>query len=243
MPIESVRNHQRFVVKAGGAERSSLIPTKADSDNLMKGIGFERSLASAAAFYDISKDVKDYLLQPVPIIWSDLSNRNGIGFPLQQLVAWIKEKGCMAYQGWRGQAVRVEHDWEGEVIGIIPDVIMRPLRGFAGDRLYKVIVLNAVDRSKNPKLAAQIDNGERNTWSMGCLVEKFSCSICGSFEKSCKHLREDENFRVQDGLIAHRNAHGIIAEECSSVADPAYGQAVGDVVIRYAESNKARPRL
>ena len=199
----------------------------------MGALGFERDLGAAAEFYNLSKDVRDYILQPVPIIWSDLPNRNGVAFPISSLTEWVKEKGCRAYMGWKGQAVRLEHDWEGEAIGLIPDVAIRPLRGFGNNRLWKIVLLHAVDRTKNVEIAKAIETGKRNSWSMGCLVSYFTCSVCGSDAPSCDHLRKDETFRVTSNGITFRNAHGIMAEESSSVGDPAYGQAIGEIVVKY----------
>lgn len=210
------------------------IPRDQNTD-AMHELGFERSLASAAEFYSLSKDIRDYFLIGVPIIWSDIPNRNGIGFPLSELTAWNKKHGCMAYQGWKGQAVRVEHDWKGEVIGLIPDVTMRRLVGFHGDVLYKVITLLAIDRTKNATLAAKIESGERNTYSMGCLVESHSCSYCGAPMGECTHLHPKAPMDLYElnGRLVYRNVHGIDPEEVSSVGDPAYGVAVSDVRLKY----------
>lgn len=201
----------------------------------MHELGFERVLASAAEFYNLSKDIRDYFLVGVPIIWSDLPNRNGIAFPLNELTAWNKVKGCMAYQGWKGQAVRVEHDWEGEVIGLIPDVALRRLTGFHNDRLWKVVTLLAIDRTKNPRIASSIEERRRNTYSMGCRVRVHTCSYCGAKMGECSHLnpKAQVNFYELNGKLVYCNVHEVDAEEVSSVADPAYGIAVSDVRLKY----------
>jgi hypothetical protein len=207
------------------------------NDNLaaMRELGFEKILHSAAEYYDLSKNIADYYLKPVPIIWSDLPNRNGVGFPLEELTAWNKKKGCMAYKGWTGQAVRVEHDWNGPAIGLIPDVSLRKLTGFAQGNLYKVTTLLAIDRTKDPVIAGKVESGKINSFSMGCLVDHFTCSVCGSEEKTCAHLQEGANFAMYHDQVAFRRAHGIDAEEVSVVEDPAYGVAVSDYIIKYKD--------
>ena len=201
---------------------------ESDKDNLFRDIGFADLLARCHEFYNISRNPKDYVLQALPIIWSELPNRNGIAFPLKALIEWNKVKGCSAYQGWKGQAVRVEHDWNGPAVGIIPDVTLRRLKGFAGDKLWKLVVLHAVDRTKDPERANRLESGQHNSWSMGCLADRQVCSACGTtIENHCAHLRAKQMMAVYDGTLVFRVAYGIQAEESSMVDDPAYGQAIG----------------
>ena len=230
MPIKMIASAPSRVTALGQPE---YVVDPADNAAAMRQLGFERILSRAAEFYDLSKNINDYFLTGVPIIWSDLPNRNGIAMSLEDLTAWNKKKGCLAYEGWKGQAVRVEHDWNGPAIGLIPDVALKQLRGFGMSHLWKVITLLAVDRTKDTERAKKIESNELNSWSMGCLVGRFSCSICGSEEKECDHLPEGVNFRDHKGKIAFRNAHEIDAEEVSSVGDPAYGVAIADKIITY----------
>lgn len=232
MPVSVLSS--RLVCTTGREEFR--VPTDQNKE-AMHELGFERVLASAAEYYDLSKDIRDYFMVGVPIIWSDLPNRNGIAFPLSELVAWHKKKGCMAYQGWKGQAVRVEHDWDGPAIGLIADVAMRRLTGFHNDRLWKVVTLLAIDRTKNVKTASAIESGQRNTYSMGCLVGRHTCSYCGAKMGECTHLdpKAPVNFYELNNKLVYCNVHDIDAEEVSSVADPAYGVAVSEVRLRYSE--------
>ena len=209
------------------AGRLSVI-AEADRDNLFRDIGFADLLARCHDFYSISRNPKDYVLQALPIIWTELPNRNGIASPLKALTEWNKVKGCSAYQGWKGQAVRVEHDWEGPAIGIIPDVTLRRLKGYTNDTLWKLIVLHAVDRSKDPERAEKLAKGQHNSWSMGCLADRQLCSICGTdINQRCAHLQAKQMMGIWNGMLAFRVAYGIQAEESSMVDDPAYGQAIG----------------
>ena len=227
----------------------SLVPASAgpgrvisadDRDNLFRDIGFADLLARCHSFYDISRNPRDYVLQALPIVWSELPNRNGIAFPLKALTEWNKIKGCSAYQGWKGQAVRVDHDWEGPAVGIIPDVSLRRLKGYANDKLWKLIVLHAVDRSKEPERAAKLESGQHNSWSMGCLADRQVCSVCGTpIEHDCPHLRAEQMMGVYDGYLIYRCAYGVQAEESSMVDDPAYGQAIGIRTMRIGSGGYA----
>lgn len=232
MPIIQTPSYR--VVSTTGNEEFR-VPREENTD-AMHELGFEKILSAAAEFYNLSKDIRDYFLVGVPIIWSDLPNRNGVAFPLSELTAWHKKKGCLAYQGWKGQAVRHEHDWDGEVFGLIPDVVLRPLKGFHNDKLWKVVALLALDRSKNPKITSKVEQGTANTYSMGCLVGGYSCSYCGAPLGQCSHLnpRAKVDFYELDGKLVYRNVQGgIDAEEVSIVDDPAYGVAVSEVRLKY----------
>lgn len=208
---------------------------RSDNAAAAKQLGFEDWMPYAAEFWSLSKDIKDYFLVPVPIIYTELPNRNGIAFPLEELVKWNKVKGAPAYMGWKGMPVHVEHDWDGESIGVIPDVSLQPLRSYGNGKVFKVITLLAIDRTKNEKLGKQIESGERNTYSMGCLVDSYSCGHCHKEMGKCSHLNTKSNadFREEKGKLVFRRVHGIEPVEVSSVADPAYGCAAGDVRGRY----------
>lgn len=232
MPIIQLPSHR--VVSSTGSEEFR-VPRDENAD-AMQELGFERTLHAAAEFYDLSKDIRDYFLVGVPIIWSDLPNRNGVAFPLSELTAWHKKKGCLAFQGWKGQAVRLEHEWEGEALGLIPDVALRPLKGYHNNKLWKVVVLLAIDRTKNSEVALKVEQGSSNTYSMGCLVGGYSCSYCGAELGKCVHLnpKAKADFYELDGKLVYRNVQGgIDAEEVSIVDDPAYGVAVSDVRLKY----------
>lgn len=232
MAISVLASSEKTVCFTGKEEFR--VPTDQNKE-AMHELGFEKTLASAAAYYDLSKNIADYFLVGVPIMWSDLPNRNGIAFPLSELTAWNKKKGCMSYQGWKGQAVRVEHDWNGEAIGLIPDVVLRPLTGFHNDRLWKVVALLAIDRTKNFQIAKDVEEGRLNTYSMGCLVGRHTCSYCGAKMGECVHLdpKAAINFYELNGKLVYCNVHDIDAEEVSVVKDPAYGVAVSEVRLRY----------
>lgn len=202
-------------------------------------------LPFAAEVYETSKNIKDYFLVPTIIMPSDLPNRNGAAFPLGELTAFSEDIGDLAYRGWRGKPVHVEHQNTNPkiAIGAVADVSMRPLKNTS---LWKVITLLAIDRTKRPDITGEILAGRRNNYSMGAMVKGHVCSICGckstilpthrtKFDGlTCKetHASLSRNyafrtFQMEDGKtkMGYLNVHGIKPIEVSSVGVPAYASA------------------
>lgn len=202
----------------------------------------------AAEAYHTSKNPSDYFLVPTIIMPSDLPNRNGAAFPLSELTKFQPSLGSIAYQGWKGKGVHVEHANTDptKAIGVVADVTMRRL----GDTdLWKVITLLAIDRTKNLPITGAILRGERKAYSMGAMVRGHSCSICGSVGMiraghktrydglTCKtshaSMARDNTFRTfkaDDGStrLGYLNVIDITPIEVSSVAVPAYVSAESD---------------
>lgn len=199
----------------------------------------------AGEAYHTSTDPSDYFLVPTIIMPSDLPNRNGAAFPLTELTKFQPSMGCIAYQGWKGKGVHVEHANTDptKAIGVVADVTMKPL---SDTGLWKVITLLAIDRTKNTPITGAILRGERKNYSMGAMVRGHSCSICGSksiIQKGHKtrydglscgvtHASMGRNgtfrtFRADDGStnLGFLNVIDISPIEVSSVAVPAYVSA------------------
>lgn len=66
-------------------------------------------LPFAAERYNISPDIRDYVIMTVPIMPSDLPNRNNVAFPYSQLTAFNTDSGMIAYKTWKGKPMHVEH--------------------------------------------------------------------------------------------------------------------------------------
>lgn len=207
--------------------------------------GFEAWLPFVAPAYNISADRNDYFFRPVPAIISDLPNRNGVGFSAAELIRWNVRAGTQAYKSWIGKPVHVEHgSWHPDpkdpdprlAIGVIVDVAMTPLVGFGGNKLWKVVMLAAIDRTKDKPRAKRMEAGELNTFSMGALVDGYLCSYCGHEVGTCSHIDKDDPLTFYDlrGVLVYKLCVGVEGVELSSVEDPAYGIATSDVVhIRY----------
>lgn len=76
--------------------------------------------------------------------------------------------------------------------GVVLDVSMRPINGVHGD-IWRVETLCAFDRTRDPRLVASILDGSVNSYSMGAIVQGYTCSICGAETKApveppCSHI-------------------------------------------------------
>lgn len=197
-------------------------------------VGFEAKLPWLCKTMHLSSDPNDYFFFPVPILYSDLPNRNGVGFPLQELLAWNPDLKCQAYEGWRFAPMFEEHrsDDIEKSIGVVADVALTPIKGFGAGKLWKVMALAAIDRTKDRDLASQVESGKINTYSMGAMVGSFYCSYCGKEE--CSHIDPDPskvNFYELNGKLVYKLCRNISPYELSVVRDPAFLTAISDAKI------------
>ena len=82
--------------------------------SLVTNLDFETWLPFAAKTYHISPRIEDYVVIPTPICPADLPNRNGIGFPLQELVRYQPPPiSRQVYKAWAGTPVHLEHCFAG----------------------------------------------------------------------------------------------------------------------------------
>lgn len=189
-------------------------------------------LPIAAEALNISANIKDYVLIPVPIMPADLPNRNGVAFPFSELTAWNTEAGMVAYKTWVGKPTFVEHNNKNpaEAKGIIFDSVMRKVNGVQGE-LWKVVNLLGFDRNRDAILANAILTRQLTTYSMGAYVNDYTCSICkSSVERRCDHVQVGTpNWRMFDSptgkQLAFLNSKGVMGFETSSVKIPAYTSA------------------
>lgn len=192
-------------------------------------------LPFAAEKYNISKDLADYVAVPVIVMPSDLPNRNRVAFPYERLTEFDPLTGSLAFESWRHMPAHMDHINADYSIakGIVLDVGMRPIKRSKSD-LWKVNALLAFDRTRDPKLVNSILSGERSSYSMGALVNGYSCSICGTEvpqkEKPTCACAPDPSqpgvfrtFRVRGrDRLSHWNTGSIKGIEISSVQIPAY---------------------
>lgn len=213
-------------------------------------ISFENRLPAIAEALNLSDRPGDYIFRPVVVIVSDIPNRNGIGFPLKTLTSWNPERGCFAYETWRGMPMFEEHgkyhpnpdDPDPKLaLGVVADVSLRPLRGYGDNKLWKVLMLAAMDRTsghklKDKDLVNKVEMGEVNTYSMGALVGGYRCSYCGSPVGLCNHVDKSRSpcFEVIGDHVAYLQCVNIAGVELSVVGDPAVGLASSDFIkLRY----------
>jgi hypothetical protein len=226
------------------AVQSEQVTDANETPQLLSGLDCVTWLPYAAKLYHISPRIEDYILVVTPICPSDIPNRNGIGFPLNELTRFQEPPVArMAYKTWSGCPVHYEHANEDhtKAYGVILDTSLHKVSGYGQGKLWKVMGLLAIDRLKYPKMAERILHNEVNTYSMGALVDSFSCSHCGEpmSEKSyCQHLNPRNeidwqalpNYRGPTSL-AFRNSHGIQGIETSIVESPAWSTALSDHIL------------
>lgn len=208
--------------------------THSTMNNMEMKLDFLNWLPFAAKKYHLSGDISDYFFVPVLTIPSDLPNRNGVAFPLATLLEFNPERGCQGYKTFKGQPVQYEHDNKDitKARGIIVDTHLSNLKGYCNNKLWKVLLLLAIDRTKDIETSTQIMEGKRNSYSMGAWVDRYTCSYCGEEVGKCEHIpaKAPVCFYEKDGKIVHKNMHGMSGFECSTVATPAWSPATSDVI-------------
>lgn len=192
-------------------------------------------LPAAAEVYNISKDLNDYIIVPVPCIITGIPNTNGDSATLRELLRFNPQRGLLAYRTWVAQPTYVEHDNKDylKARGVILDTYLTRLNGYHGD-LAKLVKLLAFDRTKDPLLAERILKREVNTYSMGMYFKRYRCSICGHISAGqtfCTHTRpRQRTYQMADGKLAYRECMDLNGFETSAVEDPAYVVAHSDLV-------------
>ena len=189
-------------------------------------------LKLASSSYDLSPEIKDYMMVPVVIFYANIPNRNGVGFSIKDLASFVPEYGCPSYRTWRGKPVLYEHSDHDDVKtskGVVLDSFLRKDRGH-----WKVLSYLAVDREKDTELASRLMKNEVNTYSMGAYITGgFFCSICEKEVGTCHHL---DNRKPRAGMrlidlgdrlphVAFMVGKGPVGFEISVVESPAYPMA------------------
>jgi len=193
-------------------------------------IDAEHWLPQAAEHYQISRNLKDYIIIPVPVIISDVPNTNGVAMPKNELLKFNTEHGQLAYKTFKGKPTHLEHDNQDmtKAKGAILDSFVNPLVGY-GRGLIKVVLLLSFDRDKDPDLCNDILTGNSNSYSMGAYFNGYKCSLCGRGRGECFHTDPTQALKQhKDGTLIYRNIHDIQGFECSSVGSPAYISAISD---------------
>lgn len=202
-------------------------------------------LPFAAKTYKISPDLADYVIVNIPICPSDIPNRNGVAFPLAELIAYQPPPlARLTYKAWTGCPVHLEHDNEDheKAIGVIFDTSLRVMRGYGKGKHYVVYGLIGIDRTKDPETAEKFRTGAMDTGSMGALADYFTCSVCGHESTdnqftNCAHIKSTKavNWKIVDHegkrVLAYLNAHVLAPIEFSAVADPAWATCLTDMVL------------
>lgn len=195
-------------------------------------------LPASAEIYNISPNLSDYILIPVPSIITDLPNTNGDSVSLDELIRFDPKYGRLAYRSWKGKPTHVEHQNKvlSQAKGVIFDVILQPITTHRGTH-HKCVKLLGYDRTKDPQLCNDILANKINTYSMGFYFKAYTCSICGtrvgpSGVGMCAHTQpKRKTYKTLDNRLAFRKCEIIEGFECSSVRDPAFVTANSSKVI------------
>lgn len=186
--------------------------------------------------YNISSDPRDYAVVPVPIIVTDVPNRNGVAFPAKALAEFCPDLGMPYFKSWKGKPTFEEHSNKDitKAKGIILDSVMNKVSNRPG--YYKVVVLLAFDRTKDRICYEKIVKGDSNAYSMGAYSGYYKCSLCGNMHNpgekaSCSHIVSGKvNFYELGGRMAYTEVWQPVGFETSRVDTPAYRMAVSNHV-------------
>lgn len=131
-----------------------------------------RWIKSCAEAYNISDDISDYIIVPVPIVTSDIPNRNMQCFPTIELTSWNTDAGRMVYQTFIGKPLFLDHknDNPKESRGVILDSVLKFVPKY---NLWKVVILTAWCRTKDKDVANHILKDPKSEYSMGSMVNTF----------------------------------------------------------------------
>jgi hypothetical protein len=218
-----------------------------NSPEVVNSLDYKTWLPFAAKTYKISPRIEDYILKPMPICPSDFPNRNGIGFPLQELIAFQPPPmNRQVFKAWTGCPTHLEHANEDctKAYGVVFDTALTQVKGFGQGKHYKVMGLVGVDKNKYPDIAQEVLDGRIITGSMGAMADNFSCSVCdrpATDDKymNCSHVgsSKEVNWRLVDYKgaqhIAYLNAHQLTPIEYSLVRDPAWCQSLSEQLLSW----------
>lgn len=229
------------------SRQSKSISVRGDSMGVRESVNLDVNtwLPAAAEHYNISRDIRDYVLHPTVVNVSGIPNTNGDGFGLKDWLTFRPEFGMLAYKTFKGKPTFIEHNNQNHRIarGAIFDSQLSKLQGFhkAHGRL---ILLLAYDRNLEPELCHDILNGLHNTYSKGTWYKAYTCSVCGetftgSSKRLCGHVG-NRVIRMPDGRLAYRQCHILEGFETSAVRNPAFVCASPDPESVMDPRNKER---
>lgn len=191
-------------------------------------------LPYAAEHYHLSRNIRDYVLVPIPAIFSGMPNTNGDALSIAQMLRFDPDIGLQMYKTFKGKGTYLEHANRDktQAKGVILDAFLRPVP--FNSKYYKIVLLLAYDRTKDPVLAQQILSRKTNAYSVGFMYSSYSCSICklvtgrGISLRTCEHTELNRpTYQQADGRIVFRNCENAVGFECSAVQSPAFVSAIG----------------
>lgn len=156
----------------------------------IESIPFNTLLEAVSDTYKISTDPGDYIFMVQRALSANVPNKNMDAFEETELLD-LKDDGRFTYETFIGVPLLREHrDSElhkagGVVIGAYLD------DNNEADKC--VITLSAMDTKKWSDVSNLLRNGYKIGFSMGCMVGRTICSVCGNearrTEEFCEHIR------------------------------------------------------
>lgn len=188
-------------------------------------------LQAAADTYKISPDINDYVIVQVPLVTSDIPNRNLQAFAYEELTYFDPLHGRMVYQTFIGKPTYQDHNNSDplQAKGINLDASLVPVPRYG---VWKTMVLSGFDRTKDKTLVDQIIRKRRNSYSMGALTDAFLCSVCGAVVDPmnlCEHMQAGKG-SLHNGKLAYEICIGVNFIENSSVEQPADVTAISNEI-------------
>ena len=176
-------------------------------------------LKGASETYQISSDIKDYIIQEVPIVTVDFPNRNLHAFSFDEVSYFDPRFGQFVYNTFIGKPTYADHDNKNfvEAKGVHFDSSLRYVPGWD---VWKIYVLLGYDRSKDSSLARQIEKGQRRSYSMGAWVSYFLGSLTGKLSNGSQ-VQKHPKGSIIDGKLNYDLCSGVEYFETSSVVGPA----------------------
>lgn len=176
-------------------------------------------LKGASETYQISDNIKDYLLSEIPIVTVDFPNRNLHAFPFSEVTYFDPRFGNFVYKTFIGKPTFSDHNNKNfvEAKGVHFDASLRYVPQWD---VWKIYVLLGYDRTKDSTLVRQIEKGQRRSYSMGAWVSYFLSSLTGQISNSDKPLKYPKG-SVYNGKLNYDNCSGVEFFETSSVIGPA----------------------
>ena len=198
-------------------------------------------ISAVAKVYNLSPNIDDYVF-PIPrAVTADEPNANGDRFTDDELTRFSNLHRCQVYQTFRNDPLHIEH------VAFDP----KAARGFLPDVYYTladpndkhVLVVAAVDTTKDVPFATGILDGSINKFSMGCTCEAVKCSyskcespIAYSDDEMCDHLKWHKMSHI-DGELIFEDCLGVEFSELSGVGDPADPKAITQMMLSASKRN------
>lgn len=190
-------------------------------------------LKGASETYNISADINDYVIVPVPLVTADFPNRNLQAFPFEEISFFDPLLGCFVYKSFIGKPTHIDHQNTDplKAKGVNFDTLLVPVPKY---NTWKIVVLSGFDRTKDAALANDILKKKRNSYSMGALVNYYVCSVCSAIDEGpqgtqCIHMKRGKgSVWSPDNRLSYQMCVGVNFIENSSVEEPADVTASSD---------------